>query len=295
LRSAAKSGRWAIDATVQGKTNMAYQFDRGRIYRMPTHFGPAPGPRQIPDEAAADSTRSPQKTLITASFLTDAAALDQYTPERFELVGEPVVTVEFHYMTGIDWLAGRGYTMIQLWWPVTFNGERDKLTGRFLAVMWENLADPIITGRGEVGQPKLFAEIPNNRFANGTYHCVASWMGFQFLEAQVGEISTVDSPALPQPRLEGTLMLKYIPRTGEWGEAEVCQVTFTPIATPELTVQYRKPAKGTIAFRKATWADLPTMYHVVNALAELPVLAPREASIMRTLGGKSYRDTRVVQ
>ena len=73
---------------------------------MPTHFGPAPGPRQIPVEAAVDSTRSPRKTLIAASFLTEASALLRHTPERFELAGEPVVTIEFHYMTEIDWLAG---------------------------------------------------------------------------------------------------------------------------------------------------------------------------------------------
>jgi acetoacetate decarboxylase len=273
---------------------MPYQFERGRIYRMPTHFGPAPGPRQVPAEAAVDPTRSPRKTLITASFLTEESALLRHTPERFELAGEPVVTIEFHYMTEIDWLAGRGYTMIQLWWPVTFNGERDRVTGRFLAVMWENLADPIITGQ-EVGQPKLFAEIPDSRFANGTYHCVASWMGFQFLELQVSETSMPRDPPLRQSELEGTLMLKYVPRTGEWGEAEICQVTFTPMATPDLIVEWRKPATGTIAFRRAAWADLPTMYHVVNALAELPVLAPRRASIAHTRGGKSYRDTRILK
>ena len=197
---------------------MPYQFERGRIYRMPTHFGPAPGPRQMPMDALADSTRSPQKTLITASFLTDASALERHTPEGFQLAGESVVTIEFHYMTHIDWLAGRGYTMIQLWWPVTFKGERDRVTGRFLAVMWENLADPIITGRGEVGQPKLFAEIPDSLVAIGT-----------------------------------------------------------------------------IAFRRAAWADLPTMYHVVNALAELPFLGARGASISRTRGGKSYRDSRILK
>ena len=274
---------------------MPYQFERGRIYRMPTHFGPAPGPRQIPAEADADSTRSPHKTLISASFLTEASALEQHTPERFELTGEPVVTVEFHYMTNVDWLAGRGYTMIHLWWPVTFNGEYDRITGRFLAVMWENLADPIITGRGEVGQPKLFAEIPDCRFDNGNYHCVASWMGFQFLEAHVIETSVPSSAPLRQPGLEGTLMLKYIPRTGEWGEAEVCQVTFTPIDVPNLTVEWQKPATGTIAFRRAAWADLPTMCHVINKLADLPILAPRGASIARTRGGKSHRDTRILR
>jgi acetoacetate decarboxylase len=186
------SGRNSDGST--SKVTMAYQFERGRVYRMPTHFGPAPGPRQIPVGAGVNSTRSPRKSLISASFLTEASALERHTPERFELAGDPVVTVEFHYMTDIDWLAGCGYTMIQLWWPVTFNGTRDQVAGRFLAVMWENLADSIITGRGEVGQPKLFAEIPDTRLANHTYHCVASWMGFQFLEVQVTETSPPSDP-----------------------------------------------------------------------------------------------------
>lgn len=273
---------------------MSYKFEHGRIYRMPTHFGPAPGPRQIPNEAAADARRSPQKTLVTASFLSESRALERHTPDGFTLAGEPVVTIEFHYMDNIDWLAGRGYTMIQLWWPVTFHGKRDEVTGRFLAVMWENLADPIITGRDEIGQPKLFAEIPNFRFSDGEYHCVASWMGFQFLDVRVREEGAQPHRSQQQPVLEGTLMLKYIPRTGAWGEAEICQVTFTPIATPDLTVEWRTSAAGTVAFRRAAWSDLPTMYHVVNALADLPVLEARGASIARTRGGKPNRDTRIL-
>lgn len=277
------------------RKKMPYQFEHGRIYRMPTHFGPAPGPRQLPTCALTDPTHSPQKTLITASFLTNASALEKHIPERFAIAGEPVVTIEFHYMSNIDWLAGRGYTMIQLWWPVTFSGERDRVSGRFLAVMWENLADPIITGRDEVGQPKLYAEISDTQLTNGTYRCAASWMGFQFLDVRVRE--KAESAALPASKcaLEGTLMLKYSPRTGDWGETEVRQVTFTPSATPDLTVEWQKAATGTVAFRRATWADLPTMYHVINALAELPVLEPRGGSIARTRGGKSYRDTRILE
>jgi acetoacetate decarboxylase len=181
---------------------------------MPTHFGPAPGPRQIPAEANADPTRSPHKTLISASFLTEASALERHIPKRFALAGDPVVTVEFHYVTDIDWLASPGYTMIHVWWPVIFKGERDQVVGRFLAVMWENLADPIITGRGEIGQPKLFAEIPELRLVDGTYHCEASWMGFRFLDLQVTELVEPVKQAEADPQMQGTLMLKYIPRTG---------------------------------------------------------------------------------
>jgi acetoacetate decarboxylase len=273
---------------------MPYQFEQGRINRMPTHFGPAPGPRQMPAEANADPTASPRKTLISASFLTEASALERHIPDRFALVGDPVVTIEFHYMTNIDWLAGRGYTMIHVWWPVMFKGVRDQAVGRFLAVMWENLADPIITGRGEIGQPKLFAEIPERRLVDGSHSCEASWMGFKFLDLQVAEIDEPDETR-PGPKLDGTLMLKYVPRTSAWGEAEICQVSFTPALTPSLTVESHKAAKGNVTFHHAEWRDLPTMYHVVNALADLPVLSLRGASIATTRGGKSYLDQKILK
>ncbi len=159
---------------------MSYRFEAGRIYRMPTHFGPAPGPRQPPDGVARDPKRSHRRLSVAASFLTDAALLERHLPEGFALAGEPVVTVEFHYMTEIDWLAGRGYTMIDVSWPATFTGRHDKAAGRFLAVVWENLADPIITGRGEIGHPKLYAEIAEPRVWDGAQVCTAGWMGFRF-------------------------------------------------------------------------------------------------------------------
>ena len=101
---------------------MSYRFEAGRIYRMPTHFGPAPGPRQLPGDVVVDPKRSPRRLSVAASFLTDPVVLERHLPEGFTLAGEPVVTVEFHHLTDIDWLAGRGYTMIWVSWPATFTG-----------------------------------------------------------------------------------------------------------------------------------------------------------------------------
>jgi acetoacetate decarboxylase len=274
---------------------MTYRFERGRLYRMPTHFGPAPGPRQIPPEANADPARSPRKTLVAASFLSDPNSLEQHLPPGFTLVGEPVVTVEFHYMTDIDWLAGRGYTMIHVWWPARFIGERDRAEGRFLAVMWENLADPIITGREEIGHPKLYAEIPELRIVQGAHHCAASWMGFKFLEMEIAALRdpTASSTQSARPS-DGTLMLKYLPRTGAWGEADVCQVTLTPAANSGVTIERGQMGNGVVRFHPATWADLPTMQHVVNALAGLPMLEARGGSVTWSRGGKPYLDQRVL-
>lgn len=271
---------------------MGYRFERGKLYRMPTHFGPAPGPRQIPREANADPAWSPRKILVAASFLTERQALEQHLPPGFSLAEEALVTVEFHYMTNIDWLAGRGYTMIHVGWPARFDGETDCVQGRFLAVMWENLADPIISGREEIGHPKLYAEIPQLAVVDDTYHCAASWFGFKFLEMKVSALSESAEPAPPS---DGTLMLKYLPRTGDWGEADVCEVTMTPAANSGVTLERRQAGRGDVRFIPASWTDLPTMHHVVSALARLPVLEARDASVTWSRGGKPYMDQRVLK
>ncbi|CAH1665771.1 acetoacetate decarboxylase family protein [Chelatococcus asaccharovorans] len=272
---------------------MAYRFEAGRIYRMPTHFGPAFGPRQMPDGIAADPRSGPRRHSVAARFLTEAARLDAHLPEGFALRGEPVVTVEFHYLTGIDWLAGRGYTMVQVSWPASFSGREDRASGRFLAVIWENLADPIITGRDEIGHPKLYADIPPSRAWDGTHICSAGWMGFRFLDLEVSGLREVPLAAPAPP--DDILMLKYVPRTGAWGEGELCQVTLTPGDDPDRTVDHRQTGAGRVRFHPAAWADLPTMHHVVNALAGLPVLEPRGGSVVRSRGGKSYRDQRILR
>jgi hypothetical protein len=271
---------------------MSYCFEADRIYRMPTHFGPAPGPRQMPEGIKADAKNSPRRLSVAASFLTDPKLLERHMPEGFALTGEPVVTVESHHMTEIDWLAGRGYTMIWVSWPASFIGQRDRATGRFLAVVWENLADPIITGRCEIGHPKLYAEIPEPRFWEGAQVCSAGWMGFRFLDMSVSDLR--DQPPPAKSPSDGTLMLKYVPRTGAWGESELQQVTLSPAADPDLTIERQRTGVGHVRFHKATWSDLPTMYHVVNALAELPVIEPRGGSVACSRGGKTYRDQRVL-
>ena len=272
---------------------MSYRFEPGRIYRMPTHFGPAPGPRQLPDGVVGDRTRSPRRLSVTASFLTDEAMLRRHLPEGFSLVGDPVVTVEFHYMTEIDWLAGRGYTMIHVGWPSRFDGARDHATGRFLAVVWESLADPIITGRDEIGHPKLYAEVDAPRQSEGVQVCTAGWMGFRFLELSVADLRPAPV-AQAASSSDGTLMLKYVPRTGAWGEHDLCQVTLTPAEDPDNTVESRQFGHGAVSFRRARWSDLPTMYHVVNALAELPVIEPRGGRVQHSRGGKPYLDQKIL-
>jgi hypothetical protein len=135
---------------------MSHHFLPDQMYRMPTHFGPATGPRRGPDGRKFDCIDNPKSTSISVSFRTNPEQLSQWLPPGFALGDEPIVSVSQTYMTEIEWLAGRGYNTLGVYFPVHFQGERDQVSGSLLTVLWENLTDPIITG-----SPRSTASCPN--------------------------------------------------------------------------------------------------------------------------------------
>ena len=112
-----------------------YKFQPGKLYRMPTHFGPSPGPRQDEGGHKFDNRDSPKTTTVSVSYLTNRQQLDALLPERFEVGADPVVTVSASYMKEIPWLAGRGYNTLGVSFPAVFRGQRDQATGSFLLVL----------------------------------------------------------------------------------------------------------------------------------------------------------------
>ncbi len=119
------------------------------------------------------------------SFLTKPEQLNKLLPDRFAPVGEPVVTVVVAYMTGIEWLAGRGYNVLGVSFPAVFNGDRDHVQGSFLSVLWENLADAIFTGREELGFSKIYCEIPDPIIRDDETNCIGSWFDFKFMDMKI--------------------------------------------------------------------------------------------------------------
>ncbi len=168
--------------------------------------------------------------------------------------------------------------MIWVSWPATFTGSRDRATGKFLAVVWENLADPIISGRCEIGHPKLYAEIQEPRRWDGTQICAAGWMGFRFLELEVSKVRDAE-PVRPAAASDGTLMLKYVPRTGAWGETDLCQVTLTPSDDPDNHIEQRQTGAGTVRFHNAELVGPPDHASCGEALAALPVIEARGGTV----------------
>ncbi|MXZ76262.1 MAG: hypothetical protein F4207_08220 [Gemmatimonadetes bacterium] len=281
---------------------MPYKIQPGRMHTMPTHFGPAAGPRQGPDGRRFDGVDSPRTTSYSVSFLTRPEQLEVLLPAGFRLAGDPVVTVTVSYMTEIEWLAGRGYNTLGVSFPAEYRGKRDRARGPFLAVLWENLADPILTGREQLGFSKIFCAIPPPSVLNGETRCTADWLGYRFMEMYLSEMEMppegdAEAPAaeVNETELTGTLHYKYIPRTGEWDRADAEYAVLTPSATPNRRVTAQRSGRGSVRFHRAEWRDLPTQYHIVNAFAGLEQIDFVGASIVESIGGKDLSDQRILR
>jgi hypothetical protein len=281
---------------------MPYKLDPRMMYMMPTHFGPMAGPRQGPGGGMGAFPADNRKSrTVEVSFLSDAVQLEALLPDGFELLGEPVVTVAETFMTEIDWLAGRGYNVLGVTVNARYNGRRDAAVGPFLFVLWENLTDPILTGREQLGFSKIYCELPEPVVHSGEVHCTASWLGFRFMDLRVTELEGVDAKATPaaQPpaddELRGTLHYKYMPKTGEWGEADVAQAILSPRHPPLNPPTAAWHGKGSIEFHRARWEDLPTQFMVVNALSELEIREMLGGTVTHSVGGRDMIDQRILE
>lgn len=268
---------------------MTIEFKPGVRYRMPVVFGPAPGPRQKLDGTIwkAEETGTMKAQWMTVSYRTSRAGLERILPPGFALRGEPQVHVSLAFFSNLYWLAGRGYGILNVEVPVVYTGRTETIEGAFCPVLWEGVPDAILTGREELGFPKLFADIPDLSIdhGRGTAAGEASWFGFRFFEIELnGLAETSGEKRLPGPG-GASLFYKYMPRTGSSGSGG-CDIAYattsqpvpgtagdtSPIKFGDANFRQWKGQGGSVKWNHATFEQLPTTSHVVNGLAELEIL-----------------------
>lgn len=266
-----------------------------KIYIMPRLFGPAGGPRQAPDDAAFNHTPT-RFTRYLVGFVGREDQVRALLPDGLELRGEPAVHIQFFCLEDIPWLAGRGYNILSVIVAVTHLSATGVTTdGQYQAVLWENMGDPIITGREQLGHPKLYAQLPPPRRWAGATQIRASWEGFTFAEMDLrcdAEPSADLLGGIRDGAGAGLIGHKYIPRTGSWSETDADYFTLTPLpghsnlADPQPVTSIRSGSGG-VRFHRPTWQDMPTQYHIVRQLADLEQVAPLDAV---TMAGFTYAD-----
>lgn len=250
-----------------------FEPDDGRRYMNPFQFGPRP--------AGKGSARYNDVISMSVSYLTDREALAQYIHAPFEVAEEAVLSVSYSMNREVEWLAGHSYNLIAVNAPVFFNGEVDKLHGGHPLVLWENLTDPILTGRENEGIPKIYADIEDHSIINGTWRTSASHFGHKIVDIAVWDLTELTSDEVERLRQQsegGNWMgWKYIPPTGDG--PTVNHPTLFP-TTGNQKAAWR--GKGEVVWQRLTWEQNPTQFHIVNALADLPVLEVRSAMVTRS-------------
>ena len=244
-----------------------FTLDPNGSYMMPAHFGPRP-------LSAKSSGWYHDVTSMTVAFVTDREALAAYLPAPYRVADVPVVTITYACNRQVDWLAGHGYNLVAINAAAVFEGESETLEGNYTLVMWENLADPILTGREMQGIPKVYADIEEHSVVDGLWHTSAGHFGHKFLDLNIGALRApteqeIADDAKAREGKDDPMAWRYMPGVGGFGQA----LNETTTYPSENIIREAWVGEGSATWQHLTWEQNPTQFHIVNALANLPVNA----------------------
>ena len=269
-------------------------------WRQPVSFGPMPGPRQdFSGRSRRDSLIQSTCRTATIVFKTSATLLRSMLPSSAYSFTTRNTVVEaslrLQTLANLQWLGGTGYNLLGLYkHDVQYTSPSgEKTAGTYLPVMFENLADPIISGREELGFPKVYSEIDVQQVGDC---CTAtlSWRGAKWAEFKLPNLQ--DAPLTDEafPVGGNVLVHKCIPGVGaqesispDSNYAAVLRCsTGTTTKDVQKVVKARKTcgAAASIVFNAHEWQRLPTLHHIVERLAELPIIEVVGASIEDSTG-----------
>jgi len=245
------------------------------------------------DDMLSNSTIATDVTSVSVSFLSRKEQLEALLSpgKNLSVHGLPIVSVTAVYQGALFWLAGRGYNLILVNFPVEFRGKKERVTGSFNFVVWENMTEPILMGRETLGWPKIYAEIPPARILQDKVHVSATWYGYNFLDMYLEGVRMMTPTEIlerqkgAQPNA-GIISHKYVMKTGHPEEADADYLTIsTNIGAKPATLKELSTGKASLIFHQSTWEQLPTMSHIVNKLAELEVKEIYDGVISKYSGG----------
>lgn len=234
---------------------------------MPITFGGWPA-------SSAGIAHYPSTDSLWMTYMTDPEALLPFIPSGLVLA-YPQVLVSLSKNTNIDWLAGRGYNMINVLFNVGYPQANGSVIYSMLsAVVWEDWSDCLITGREMSGVPKLWADID---FQDGDKRkdVHASWEAVPFLDAHIELGPVVETPGQPVTLGHG-FQWKFFPTPGKPGRGQISELTDYPQnsrqkAQADGTSCSLKWLPGREAGQPVTEQEAPTQFRILNALASMPV------------------------
>jgi hypothetical protein len=240
-----------------------------------------------------------ERTAMLATARVDSDRLLGLLPPGFRLDGDARLSINVSELRNLGWLAGRGYKLVMVGVPAIYDHEAGPLVGDFLAVVWENLTEPILSGREELGWPKVYGDIHGPSRIGDTYRCSASWQGHRFFEMELEGLRPEATPPSPRPKL----VQRYVPNAFQPGPKAEQVLAFgsglpgerraAPDGRlPEITIESCQEGGGWFAFHPARWEDMPTQHHIVETLASLPLVGFEDCMVVESTGQDDLSDIR---
>lgn len=281
-------------------------------WRVPRAFGPMPGPRQTHDSRPRDGTRS---TFVTASIKikTSRTVLQNLFPPgsaawRFKSP-RTVAYCSFSQTTlnKMEWLGGSGYNHFGLYIHgveyVKQNGE--VVSGTYMPILFESLTDPIISGREELGMPKLYSAIDVERDSR-SYHIRTSWKGMTWGRLELNDLEESSKMNGTTGKIagdtedEGVLVDRYMPSIGKEnkGMADAQYAVFDRFSEAEPKPQVQRILKSghaSLMLNARDWVALLTLHHIVERLAEIPVYEIVSGQVVEGLGVPDVSSARRIE
>ncbi len=261
-----------------------FKFQDDYIYKMPVHFGGSPF---YPWSVAHNDM-----LCIIVQYETDPEALVQYLPEVFEL-REPIVTVQYSNCREVEWMSNGEYRLIQISIPVKYKGKSEEISGEYALVVWENKTCPIIGGREEDGVPKIFAEIAHERHVGDHWFTTASYESCTFLQIDINKKNELSHEHIKKMNENSKINLfgwRYLPNLGKGG-ASLSHPTLYP---QEMHIKQAWNGEGSLRWTKLTFEQHPLQHHIIEALANVPIVRYTNAMLLKGLAKLNVGDSRIL-
>ena len=242
------------------------KIDSSKIYLMPLIMGP------IADREKLVGSVYGEVQYLSLQYQTDPNAIQVLLPDCYQPSEKPIVTAMFGYYDSVDFMAGGGYCIATVLVAARFDGEKDHVEGDYVLVMCEDDTLPIISGREQLGIPKVYADISSVKtLPNGHLRCETSLWGhlvfgldLEGLKKQNALVRSVASKRINERPLLG---YKYIPSLDGPPDASYPTVLRSDTKLEELWLG----KSGQIFFGDAVEADIGVGKRIVDALKTLPM------------------------
>lgn len=245
-------------------------------------------------------------TKRTIDFKTSATLLRNLFPNSHYSFIKPdtIATASFtvETLSNMAWLGGGGYDLLAFYiHEVRVTDSNGKMRrGIYCPLMLENLTDPIITGREELGIPKLYSDINIEESAT---HCSVKigWRGNTFANfswknlTKIEKGHTLTPPEAPDS--EGLLFHKYMP-SHQIGKS-ICEndILLPDKGEKTSSIQSQRvslPIETEFKIEDLGVKILPTLHHIVSRLAELPIFEILGGSMVESLGVTDFSEVEVL-